>query len=163
SGRLPPCDAFAWHERSAALQRADPGAGRDGWNPRLRSRDLLNRRPCHSIGGVPRLNVLSLMLPATVGFLPAPPPEHVHEAHAHPCLPSRASLLHPIGPPGARFSVAYPFSVGVRGVMRARARSAGVAIVVCGVLPALCAGQTRLGLQYAVDTALRSRPSLKAD
>src|SRR5438128_5195495 len=48
--------------------------------------------------------------------------------------------------------------------MRARARCAALALAICGsLLPSICAAQSRLSLQDAMDTALRSRPLLKAE
>src|SRR5712691_2427327 len=48
--------------------------------------------------------------------------------------------------------------------MRARACCAALALVICGsAIPGICVAQSRLGLQDAVDAALGSRASLKAD
>lgn len=48
--------------------------------------------------------------------------------------------------------------------MRARARCATLALAICGsFMSGVCTAQSRLGLQDAVDAALRSRPLLKAE
>src|SRR5712671_618275 len=48
--------------------------------------------------------------------------------------------------------------------MRARARRAALALAICGYLvPDICAAQSPLSLQQAVDSALRSRALLKAE
>src|SRR5207244_3053700 len=48
--------------------------------------------------------------------------------------------------------------------MRARARGAALALAICGSLvPGVCAAQSRLSLQQAVEAALSSRALLKAE